>query len=459
MPLSKPKRAKELMPLGDERLYIGIDIGKSAHLAGFVSTTLLRQQEFTLCPFVRFGNSRQDFSQLIEYLRSSVPLEQCCVLLEYTGHYHKALLQYLEELDIRVYIMHVLERPEGLAKTDARDSLRLANHLYNQVEKCIQVANKTELVRRLIPPTATAAAIRNLIQHHMELVKETTRRKNKLIAICDELFPEFTVIFKDPNRPTALAFRTRYPTPADLASASLADLKLLRTANFPSNARLAELQELAVQSIGTKDPHRKRGLVIEQTQLIKELILMEDHIKVLETEIQATFATSREGRIVMSVPGWGPMQAAVLIAGIGNIANFPTAAAFQAYCGWVPKIEQSGSSIDNVHMYRGGNRNIKGGMFLVVSGALRDNNEWKRLYDRLVRRKCEYDPKTGKYKHTMNVIARIANQMLSVIYQLLKSDQMLLQDTAAGQTPPEPMLYNPAIHKLHINGKYQPSKP
>ncbi len=69
-------------------------------------------------------------------------------------------------------------------------------------------------MRRLVPPTEAAASLRGLVRHHDELVAESTRRKNKLTAICDELFPEFTRLLRNPNLPTALALRERFPTEA-----------------------------------------------------------------------------------------------------------------------------------------------------------------------------------------------------------------------------------------------------
>src|SRR5579864_8117400 len=98
--------------LANESLYVGIDVGKLEHVAGFVSNTLIKRHErFEACPVLKFEQSREGFRQLIDRIQGFCPLEQCYVLLEKTGHYHKALEQYLLELDISVYIMHVQERP------------------------------------------------------------------------------------------------------------------------------------------------------------------------------------------------------------------------------------------------------------------------------------------------------------------------------------------------------------
>ena len=113
--------------LAHETLYVGIDIGKLEHVAGFVSRTLLsRYQRFESCPALTFEQSREGFRALLDRIEELVPLTQVYALLEVTGHYHKALLQYLHECEIPVYLMHVQKRQAGLLKSDKRDALGLA---------------------------------------------------------------------------------------------------------------------------------------------------------------------------------------------------------------------------------------------------------------------------------------------------------------------------------------------
>jgi transposase len=311
-----------------ETLYVGIDIGKGTHVAGFISPTLLsRYQRFEACPALSFDNSREGFRALVDRINTYVPLTQVYAVLEVTGHYHRALLQYLQELVIPVYVLHVQKRQKGLLKSDKRDALGLANHLYNQLEKGIQLGDPLQVVRRLAPPTPAAAQLRSMVQRRQELIATSTQCKNKLTAICDEVFPEFTRVFRDPNGPTALVFRQRFSTPTALATASLSALQEARgKMRQLSDARLLELQRLATTSIGTTDAARLRGLVFEQQQLIEEYHLTGKHLQALEVEIRQVVERSREGHILTSMPGMGPLQAAVLIALIGNIANFDTPA-------------------------------------------------------------------------------------------------------------------------------------
>ncbi len=57
--------------LRNESLYLGVDIGKQGHVAGFVSNTLLKRHErFEGCPVLTFDQSREGFRQFIDRIRS-----------------------------------------------------------------------------------------------------------------------------------------------------------------------------------------------------------------------------------------------------------------------------------------------------------------------------------------------------------------------------------------------------
>jgi transposase len=444
--------------LRHETLYVGVDVGKAQYVAGFISRTLLaRYQRFESCPALTFAQSREGFRALAERIREYVPLTQVYVLLEVTGHYHRGLVQYLHELDIAVYLMHVQKRQAGLLKSDRRDALGLANHLYNVLEKGVQSGDPLQAVRRLVPPSAPAAQLAGMIHHREELVRERTQRKNQLTAICDELFPELTKICKDPNAPSALALRLAFPTPAALAMASASVLLAARQGRQPSNAKLLELQRLAAESIGTKDLARIRGLTFEQAQLIAELTVIDQHVVALDAEMAQTLAASREGQILTSIPGIGVTSAATILAAIGSIANFDRPAQLKAYCGWAPMLSQSGTTMDRARLTPRGVRLLKRTLYLTAWQALsHPNNEFARLYERLVPRKCALDERTGQRVGKNKVVGRVAGQMITVLFTLLKRDQEAVAHAQArGLPPPEPMLYDPELHHRHRSGQYQ----
>jgi len=154
---------KALPMLPYESVYIGVDIGKSKHVAGFLSRTLVeRHKHFENCPAFTFEASREGFRSFVERIREYCPLEHVFVLMELTGHYHRSLQQYVLELDIPVYVMHVQRRQTSMIKTDKRDALSLANQLYTQLELGAQVTDKLQVVRRSVPPSEAAAQRKRL---------------------------------------------------------------------------------------------------------------------------------------------------------------------------------------------------------------------------------------------------------------------------------------------------------
>jgi Transposase IS116/IS110/IS902 family len=215
---------------------------------------------------------------------------------------------------------------------------------------------------------------------------------------------------------------------------------------------------LAAQSIGIKDPARVHALVFEQKQLIAELHLLGEHLSQLEQQIVQIVEHSREGQILTSVPGIGSQAAAPLIATIGTIANFERPAQLKSYFGWVPKIAQSGSTLDWSRLTPRGVRSMRQTMYLIVWRAIQWDADWKEVYDRLVARKCHVDERTRRLVGREKVIGRLAGQMTSVIFVLLKKDQELLSHLAPGATPPAPQLYDAALHRKHRMGQYQPSR-
>jgi hypothetical protein len=57
-----------------ETLYVGVDIAKSKHVAGFISPTLLRRHKrFESCPALSFEPAREGFHSLVERICAYVP--------------------------------------------------------------------------------------------------------------------------------------------------------------------------------------------------------------------------------------------------------------------------------------------------------------------------------------------------------------------------------------------------
>ena len=117
---------------------------------------------------------------------------------------------------------------------------------------------------------------------------------------------------------------------------------------------------------------------------------------------------------------------------------------------------QSGSSVDRARLSPRGVRQMKQTMYLIVWRAIQWDAEWKAMYERLLARKCRFDERTHRLIGREKVIGRLAGQMTGVVYALLKKDQELLAHLMPGEQPPKPTLYDPALHRHHRLGQYQP---
>ena len=435
-------------------LCVGVDLAKKSHVAAFVSQ---RSQKVDAHPLA-FDNSRAGFEQLLEVMGRHAPPDQCAVLVEKTGHYGISLEQFLQEHNVALYRTNNQKRLSK-QKTDEFDAKALSNLLFNQV---VAGARGSDLARihRVQPPTESAARLNGLAQYQLELTEDITRVSNRLTALCDEGFTEFTEVFADPNGPTALAFREKFPTPADVAAASIEELLACRPHTRPGNAGLVRLRDLAKNSIGNRNPARLRSLCLEQKHLIKRLRSLQADIDVVEAEITEIVENSREGKILTSIPGISPVAAGVLIGSIGSIANFERASSLRGYCGWSPIRSQSGTSLDSTTLDRGGNRLLKRTIHLAAWSCIRQDTEFRAIYERLVPIKCRWDEQKHKYYGKNKVVGRICGQLIGLIFLLLRRDYDMLAALREGAMPPEPMLYSREVHRQARMGRdYIPWQP
>jgi hypothetical protein len=95
-------------------------------------------------------------------------------------------------------------------------------------------------------------------------------------------------------------------------------------------------------------------------------------------------------------------------------------------------------------------------MYLLAWHAITSETEWASLYQRLVPRLCSYDEKTQTYKGRGKAVGHVIGRLITLIYALLRQDYEMLSHLPPGMKPPEPVLYDPELHKRHRTGHYRP---
>jgi transposase len=197
----------------------------------------------------------------------------------------------------------------------------------------------------LRPPSDETRALRALVRGRDDLVAQRVALANQLRALLERFWPGAAAIFADVDSPIALAFLTRYPTPH-----SAARLGEKRLAQFlgqqaycgrrPVPELLARLRTAPPSQVGEAEAEASgdvvRALVAVLTPLVGQL-------QQLGAAVEATVVLHPDGRIVQSLPRSGAVNAAQILAELGDDrARFPTDAQLAAEGGLAPVTHASG---------------------------------------------------------------------------------------------------------------------
>jgi hypothetical protein len=98
-------------------------------------------------------------------------------------------------------------------------------------------------------------------------------------------------------------------------------------------------------------------------------------------------------------------------------------------------------------------------LYIMALRSITIECEWARIYQRLLPRMGTYDERIKDYRGKKKVLGRIAGQIASMIFAMLKTDQETLSKVPPGQEPPPPLLYDAEVHRKHQEGHYRSLKP
>ena len=201
--------------------------------------------------------------------------------------------------------------------------------------------------RPLVPASDGIKALRVLVRTREDLIKQRLALANQLRALLDSFWPGAAALFYQIDSPIALAFLRRYPTPA--SAAHLGEKRLsafLRgetyTGRHTALELLARLRAAPVGSSGKLEEHAKGELVCALADLLSNLL---EQIAKLTARIEHAVAQLDDGVLIMSLPRTGRLNAAQILAEIGDVRErLTTADQLAAEAGVAPVTRQSGKS-------------------------------------------------------------------------------------------------------------------
>src|SRR6266849_5934133 len=312
---------------------VGIDIGSQSCTMSCL--TMDKRQVIKSTPF---ANTVAGFYWLFERLEGlGVVPKQMLVGLEATSRYGENLLQALLKRDYQVCLLHPAQihafaKQRGLrAKTDQLDAVTIARALLSGEARFGYV------------PSEQVAPYRELMRLQQQLSDDVVRYKNEIHALLVVLFPEFTQVFVDPTRPTALAILKRYPSAQAIAQTEVETLSKFLHELAPrryGRSTAQELVRLAQVSIssGVAIAARSSSLRI----LCDQLEHTQTNLDQLQREIDQLLDQDPKATGLLGVPEFGPTTVAVLRADLGDLARFMRIDQVVAYVGLDLQVKQSG---------------------------------------------------------------------------------------------------------------------
>ena len=251
-------------------------------------------------------------------------------------------------------------------------------------------------------------ALRALVRGRDDLVVQRVALANQLRSLLEGFWPGAAAIFADLDSPIALAFLGRYPTPDSafrLGEKRLASFLVQHAYSGRRSAAdlLARLRAAPTGLASDAETEAKGEIVRALAGVLERLILA---IATLSSRIEQALAHLPDGKIVMSFPRAGRINAAQILAELGDVRErFPTEDQLAAEAGVCPVTHASGKSRGVVFRWAC-NKNLRVALTCFADNsrhacawASEHASEGSAIYQKARQRGC-------KHAHAVRILAR-----------------------------------------------------
>lgn len=329
---------------GSEKyLLVGIDVAKNNHHAFFGTPN-----GKTLRKNLVFDNSIKGFESLRSLacdIQNQHGLVEVVYGLEPTASYHKPLAEYLIRLDEHVVYVSNVAVAKNRALLDGRWDK-------NDKKDAANVADLVGQGRCLYydVPEESLLELRSLIAFRIRLKKGEhalrMRLRNNVFA---QYFPELDKLYIKAGQPDdlILSIAEHCLSPLEIAGMEFdAFLKLItkRKIRIEQERRLRELWDAAKESAGCRVHDAARW---EAKSLVSQLKAVRETVKDNEQRMEAAARKFPEYECLLSIPGFGPIVSAMVLAAIGNPSRFNSQKQVLRLAGLDLSAERSGKSSDS----------------------------------------------------------------------------------------------------------------
>ena len=401
-------------------LIVGVDIGNAFNALGFMD-----KEGNVLGSCAKLYNNRdgfEEFINLIEGFKAKHHLRDVLIGMEPTGHYWRKLAYFAKEHGYEVRFVrttalkHHREIDESSsAKSDQRDALTIAN--ITREGKYIDTVIEDGVPRQL----------RTLSKARERLLRYSVSAKNSLHAALDDYFPELHEIFWSMGSRSLWTILDQCPFPQDVMLMEVSTLQELIARSSRKKAGSAqkakELYEAAQRSIGVKqigsaDCYRV-GLCLEE---VKRTVMT---LKNIDVQLKRMLKEIPSATYLMSIPGIGPLSAAVFLGELGDPTHFHNARQIVKYAGYDPQESDSGSRIGRKFISKKGRWLLRKYLFFMSMRVVVLSSYFQEYY----LRKLETKNRVGQQPRRKEMLCAVAIKLIKVIFALLR-DKREFEDLA-----------------------------
>jgi len=339
---------------------IGIDVAKRRHRLAAIT-----ERGEKVIENYSFENTTGGFKQMVKKLHSSgVTRDNSRVALEATGHYSRALSAHLvaegfEIAEGNPLQTHNFAKAQSIrkVKNDAVDALALAQWLLSRNPTATKLSSSE---------SACLKSIARFRTFQSQIISDS---KRKVIAILDQVFPEYASFFSDIFGAASLAVLSRYPSAQALSRAHLDSLTSLleRSSRGRLGGELAlRLREAARSSFATDAALESQVLEVEQ--LIAQIKFTKKQLATLDKKMENLLA--KAGTPIQTIPGIGTVCAATILGEIGDISYFAKPSSLVAFAGLDPSVYESGEFIGTKnHLSKRGSSYLRWALWIAADRA------------------------------------------------------------------------------------------
>jgi transposase len=165
-----------------------------------------------------------------------------------------------------------------------------------------------------------------------------------------------------------------------------------------------------LESMTWPDPDPSQALMVRS--VVRVATLVQQELTAIDAALAEWSKAHPQAVLLQSIPGVGPVIAAILVADIGDVARFPTAAKLCAYAGMVPTVYASGKTLHIGHLSHAGRHLLRWALWMATLRLVRSDRQFHAFYTRLSGRR----PKR-------TALVACCRKLLTVVWHMLRTGQ------------------------------------